>query len=121
MNPLPPQIALPFRHVVKKQPLVRNDNNLTLVMIRGKPVHCLIDTGAECSLMTEKTALQVGSPLKPCATRLKGIGSTFVTAFASTEVLVETEEVSLELRMFVEGMLSSMMISGSSLIRLALA
>ncbi|KAH0820498.1 hypothetical protein GEV33_002293 [Tenebrio molitor] len=91
----------PRVNTLQKQPLVRNDNNLTLVMIRGKPVHCLIDTGAECSLMTEKTALQVGSPLKPCATRLKGIGSTFVTAFASTEVLVETEEVSLELRMFV--------------------
>lgn len=53
-------------------------NELTLVVIKGIPVYCLIDAGSSCSLMPERTASLIGCHIEPYVSRLKGLGSGHV-------------------------------------------
>jgi hypothetical protein len=78
-------------------------NDLTLIVIRGKLVNCLIDTGAFCSLLPERTALSIGCHVEPNVTCLKGIGNKVVATatYGKTTVLVECETASFELDFFL--------------------
>jgi hypothetical protein len=76
-------------------------NDLTVIVIRGKLVNCLIDTGAFCSLLPERTALSIGCHVEPNVTFLKGIGNKIVATYGKTTVLVECETASFELDFFL--------------------
>jgi hypothetical protein len=53
-----------------------DDEFCTEFIIQGMKVNCLIDTGAECSLISSRVAKKLACHLEPDFTMLRGIGGT---------------------------------------------
>lgn len=69
---------------------VRLDSNFcTKFEIQGQSVECLVDTGAECSLLSEKIVKRLSCHLEPALITLNGIGGG--TTFANSKTILNIE------------------------------
>jgi hypothetical protein len=66
-----------------------DDEFCTEFIIQGMKVNCLIDTGAECSLISSRVAKKLACHLEPDFTMLRGIGGTLVpTLYKTTAFMI---------------------------------
>jgi hypothetical protein len=68
-----------------------DDEFCTEFIIQGMKVNCLIDTGAECSLISSRVAKKLACHLEPDFTMLRGIGGTLVPTLYKTTLRIERE------------------------------
>lgn len=73
----------------------------TTFKIQDVSVNCLIDTGAECSLITETIVKQLDCHLEAAFLTLNGIGGTTVFANNKTTLNVEKDGTAFEIEFFV--------------------
>lgn len=73
----------------------------TIAVVNGCIVDCLIDTGAACSLISEKLAAQLNARFEPRIQALRGIGDRVIFSKFVTNLLVEFEEVTVEISFFI--------------------
>ncbi|XP_046145954.1 uncharacterized protein LOC123989273 [Osmia bicornis bicornis] len=74
---------------------------LTPILLRNTLLNCLMDSGANCSLMRESVAKRTGCNVTPFVTVVRGLGNKSVSTIAKTTAVVQCEDVSLELDIFI--------------------
>lgn len=62
---------------------------------------CLVDTGANCSIIKESLARRVRCQVTPCFLRLCGIGEASLDVFAKIKAPVKFDDLCIELDIFV--------------------
>ncbi|XP_076660006.1 uncharacterized protein LOC143363281 [Halictus rubicundus] len=77
------------------------NSHTTPVLIKDVLVHCLFDSGADCSLIKEDTAQRVCVNVVPYGTSVRGLGGAKVTTVGRTTAVIQTEDVAVELDFFV--------------------
>lgn len=68
----------------------------TAVIINGKLIYVLIDSGASCSLMKERIARIIGAQCHPSMTYLRGLSNETLICYEMTSVIIEFENIALE-------------------------
>lgn len=74
---------------------------MTPISINDHQINCLLDTGANCSLIKESIARRLQCHLTPCSLYLDGIGSGKIHAFSTITPLVKFPDVCIELTIYV--------------------
>lgn len=78
------------------------DNNFcTQFKIQDVFVNCLIDTGAECSLISEKVVKQLNCHLEPTFVTLNGIGEASLFVNTKTNLNIERDGTAFEILFYV--------------------
>ncbi|XP_076618875.1 uncharacterized protein LOC143340595 [Colletes latitarsis] len=78
-----------------------SSHNLTPILLKTTPVYCLMDSGADCSLIKESVAKRVGCNVVPFVTTVYGLGKVNVSTIGRSSVLMQSEDVSVEMDLFV--------------------
>lgn len=73
----------------------------TEFFVQGLTIRCLIDTGAGCSLISEKIVKKLNCHLEPALINLKGIGSSTIFANSKTTLRIENNGTGFEICFFV--------------------
>ncbi|CAK9816447.1 hypothetical protein ANTPLA_LOCUS8970 [Anthophora plagiata] len=64
-------------------------------------VHCLLDSGANCSIVCEKIAKQANCKIEPYFTTVHGLGSGLVTVIGWTVATIQAENATAEIKFLV--------------------
>jgi predicted aspartyl protease len=78
-----------------------HDEFCTEFTIQAMKVNCLIDTGAECSLISSRVAEKLACHLEPDFTMLRGIGGTLVPTLYKTTLRIEREGTKFMINFYV--------------------
>lgn len=87
----------------RKYPNINNftieldQNCCTEFIIQNINVKCLIDTGAECSLLSKSVAGRLCCRLEPSFTLLRGIGNHFVSSLVKTTLNIENNGTAFQI------------------------
>ncbi|XP_046141101.1 uncharacterized protein LOC123987675 [Osmia bicornis bicornis] len=75
--------------------------SLTPILLKTTLVYCLIDSGADCSLIKKSVAKKVGCNIVPFITTLYGLGEVNLSTIGRLTTVMQSEDVSLEIDLYV--------------------
>lgn len=73
----------------------------TKFKIQDQIVNCLVDTGAECSLLTKKIANYLNCHFEPALITLKGLGNSTIFANTKTSLKIERDGMAFEICFYI--------------------